>query len=265
MPVKEKLAEKKSAEKKSAKQRPFKEKSVKTIADAAFTGFPRETLKFLTALGFHQSREWFEENRALYLSAFKQPMEAYVEALSAACAKRKLPVKGEARYATFRLHRDVRFSKNKQPYKTNGGCVLTRTGRKNSPGLVYTHVSPEGGFFAAGFYHPEPHELLAIRQSIAGKPKVFLELEKKLAGATLSLSDREQLTRTPSAFRDADERVHHGLRMKNFIVRKPYPEKLMRDGPAMVAAASDFARDALPLLKWGWSIIDGLPAPKSQG
>ena len=234
-------------------------------AGEGFPGFPRETLKFLKALGFHQTREWFEENRALYLSAFKQPMEAYVEALSAACAQRKLPVKGDARYSTFRLHRDVRFSKNKQPYKTNGGCVLTRTGRKGSPGLVYTHVSPEGGFLAAGFYHPEPHELLAVRQAIAARPKVFLDLEEKLADVKLSLGDSEQLMRTPSAFRDADERVHHALRMKNFIVRKPYPEKLLQDGPAMVAAAADFARDALPLLKWGWKIIDGLPMPKSQG
>jgi uncharacterized protein (TIGR02453 family) len=231
----------------------------------SFSGFPAGTLKFLTALGFHQSREWFEENRPLYLSAFKQPLEAYVEALSAECTKRKLPLKGEPRYATFRLNRDVRFSKNKEPYKTNGGCVLTRTGRKGTPGLFYTHIAPEGGFFAAGFYHPEPHELLAFRETIAAKPKVFLDLEKKLAAAKLEIMDREQLKRTPALFADCDPRIAHGVRMKNFLVRRSYPEKLMLDGPKMISAAADFVADAMPILKWGWKIVDGLPLPKSQG
>ncbi|MBM3608447.1 MAG: DUF2461 domain-containing protein, partial [Alphaproteobacteria bacterium] len=226
---------------------------------------PPGTLKFLKALGFHQSREWFEENRPLYLADFKAPLEAYVEALSAECARRKLPLKGEARYSTFRLHRDVRFSKNKEPYKTNGGCVLTRSGRKGTPGIFYTHISPEGGFFACGFYHPEPHQLLALRQTIAAKPKAFLDLEAKLAEAKLEIVDREQLKRVPNAFSDCDPRIGHGVRMKNFITRRAYPEKLLQDGPKLVAAAVDFAQQAMPILKWGWKILDGLPEPKSQG
>ena len=86
-----------------------------------------------------------------------------------------------------------RSSKNKQPYKTNGGAVLTRTGAKGSPGIVYTHISPEGGFFAAGFYHPEPEQLAAFRQAIAKKPQTFLAMEKKLASAKLEIVDREAL------------------------------------------------------------------------
>lgn len=238
--------------------------AVKAKAPEPFPGFPPGTLKFLKALGFHQSREWFAENRALYLADFKEPLEAYIEALSAECQRRKLPVKGEARYASFRLHRDVRFSKNKEPYKTNGGCVLTRTGRKGSPGIVYTHISPEGGFFAAGFYHPEPHQLLAMRQTIVAKPKAFLDLEAKLGEAKLEIMDREQLKRVPNTFADCDPRIAHGVRMKNFIVRRAYPDKLLQDGPKLIAAAADFAQQAMPILKWGWKILDGLPEPKSQ-
>lgn len=226
-----------------------------------FAGFPPETLKFLKALGFHQTREWFEDNRPLYLSAFKQPLEAYVEAASAACKARKLPVFGDPKRATFRLNRDVRFSKNKQPYKTNGGCVLTRTGMKGSPGIVYTHISPEGGFFAAGFYHPEPHQLAALRQAIAKKPAAFLAMEKKLETAKLELWDREALKRNPSDYTEIDSRVEHAIRFRNFLVRRPYEEKLLQDGTTMPAAAAQFARDAMPLLKWGWSVLDGLPPP----
>ena len=221
---------------------------------AAFAGFPPETLKFLKALGFHQTREWFEENRALYVCAFKEPLAAYVEAASAACRAKKLPVFGDPKRATFRLNRDVRFSKNKQPYKTNGGCLLTRTGLKGSPGIVYTHVSPEGCFFAAGFFHPEPEQLAAFRDSIARSPAKFLAMEKKLAAAELTIFDREALKRIPRDHAQIDPRVEHAIRMKNFLVRRPFDEAMLQDGPKLTAAVAEFAAQAMPLLKWGWTI-----------
>lgn len=222
---------------------------------AAFPGFPDNTLKFITALGFHQSREWFNDNRDIYLSAFKEPLEAYVEAASEAMKKAKLPLRGDPRRATFRLNRDVRFSKDKSPYKTNGGCVLTRTGGKGSPGIVYTHVSPEGGFFAAGFYHPEPPQLLAFRKAIAARPDRFLDIEKKLKTKGLELWDREALTRNPQLFKQVDERVAHAVRFKNFIARTPYDNQLLQDGPKLIAAVTQFAKAAMPLLQFGWEVL----------
>lgn len=226
-----------------------------SAAAPAFAGFPADTIKFLKALGFHQTREWFEENRALYVSAFKDPLAAYVEAASAACAAVKLPVSGDPKKATFRLNRDVRFSKNKQPYKTNGGAVLTRTGAKGSPGIIYTHISPEGCFFAAGFYHPEPDELKAFRDCLVKAPQKFLAMEKALRGAGLEIVDREALKRNPRDHAEVDARVEHAIRMKNFLTRRAFPEALLQDGPKLCAAVSQFGRDALPLLKWGWGVI----------
>lgn len=222
---------------------------------SVFTCFPPETIKFLTALGFHQSREWFQENRDIYLSAFKEPLAAYVTAASEAMRKKKIPLRGDPKRATFRLHRDVRFSKNKDPYKTNGGCVLTRTGGKGSPGIVYTHISPEGGFFAAGFYHPEPPQLLAFRKAIAARPQRFLSLEKKLAGKKLTMQDSETLTRNPRDFKEVDERIAHAIRYKNFLIRRPYDNALLQDGPALITAVTQFAKDAMPLLQFGWDVL----------
>ena len=221
----------------------------------AFPGFPPETLKFLKALGFHQSREWFQDNRDLYLAAFKEPLEAYVAAASEAMKAARLPLRGDPKRATFRLQRDVRFSKDKSPYKSNGGCVLTRTGGKGSPGIVYTHIAPEGGFFAAGFYHPEPPQLLAFRKAIAARPQRFLNIEKKLKAKALELWDREALSRNPQLFKDVDERVAHAVRFKNFLVRRPYDDGLLGDGPKMTAAVTAFAKDALPLLQFGWDVL----------
>ncbi|MGE3643529.1 MAG: DUF2461 domain-containing protein [Beijerinckiaceae bacterium] len=222
---------------------------------AAFAGFPPETLKFLKALGFHQSREWFNENRDLYLSAFKEPLEAYVQVASDALAAAKLPLRGDPKRATFRLNRDVRFSKDKSPYKTNGGCVLTRSGGKGSPGIVYTHIDPQGGFFAAGFYHPEPPQLLAFRKAIAARPQRLLDIEKKLKSKGLELTDHEPLSRNPQAFRDVDERVAHAVRFRNFLVRTPYDNKLLQDGPKMIATVTAFAKNTMPLLQFGWDVL----------
>ncbi len=225
-------------------------------AAPAFPGFVPETLKFLKALGFHQTKAWFDENRDLYVSALKEPMAAYVVALSAACVARKLPLKGDPARAMFRLNRDVRFSKDKKPYKTNSGCVLTRTGLKGSPGILYTHIAPDGCFLAAGFYHPEPDQLFAMRLAIAKKPTAFIAMEKKLADAGLALSDGEALTRNPRDFPEVDERVIKAIRHKNFITRKPIPDDVIFDGARLVKAAADFARDARPLLDFGWRIIE---------
>ncbi len=220
-----------------------------------FTGFVPETLKFLKALGFHQTRQWFDENRDLYVSALKDPMAAYVVALSNAFSARSIPLRGDPARAMFRLNRDIRFSKDKRPYKTNSGCVLTRTGLKGSPGIFYTHISPEGCFFAAGFYHAEPEQLLAVRRLLAAKPAEFAALEKKLSAAGLKLSDDEALTRNPRDYRDVDDRVAHAIRMKNFVVRQPVEDSLILDGAKLVTTASNFAAAATPLLEWGWRVI----------
>jgi len=220
-----------------------------------FAGFPDDTLGFLRDLAANQNREWFEENRHRYLEAFKAPIESYVVASTKAMRKARIPIFGDPRRSTFRLHRDVRFSKDKRPYKTNGGCVLSPSGEKNSPGMVYTHISPEGGFFAAGFYRPEAAQLLALRQAIADKPAAFLAVDKKLKAKGLEISGIEVLKRTPPAFKGVDERVEPFIRMKSFIARRDYDDALMRDGEKMITALEEFTLDAMPLLAFGWDAL----------
>src|SRR5277367_2794743 len=106
-----------------------------------FQFFGLKEVQLLKALGFHQTKEWFEANRATYESDLKGPMGDLVEDLSAAFAKAKIPLQGDRKSSLFRLHRDVRFSKDKSPYKTNVGAVMTRMGKKNDPGLFYMHVA----------------------------------------------------------------------------------------------------------------------------
>ena len=95
-----------------------------------FQGFGAQALPFFKALAFHQSKEWFEANRGTYESAVKAPMGDLVEETAAGLAKAMIPIKGDRKSSLFRIHRDLRFSRNKDPYKTNSGVALTRTGTK---------------------------------------------------------------------------------------------------------------------------------------
>ena len=137
----------------------------------SFQGFGPQALPFFKALAFHQSKDWFEENRETYESAIKAPMGDLVEDAAARLAKGKILIKGDRKSSPFRIHRDVRFSNNKDPYKTNAGVAMTRSGAKNDPGVLYFHLSPEECFFAAGFHIPDPLRSLDCEQRQRGRPR----------------------------------------------------------------------------------------------
>src|ERR1700678_4287902 len=165
-----------------------------------FAGFGPKALPFFKALKFHQSREWFEANRETYESAVKGPIGDLVEVVAERLAKAKIPIKGDRKSSMFRLHRDVRFSANKDPYKTHAGVVLTRSGGKNDPGLLYFHLSPEECFFAAGFYQPEPDQLQRLRAAAARAPEPFKAMLAKGKKTGLTLSAGGSLKTAPSGF-----------------------------------------------------------------
>ncbi len=220
-----------------------------------FQGFGREALPFFNALAFHQSREWFDANRGTYESAVKGPLGDLVEDVSARLAEAKIPIKGDRKASLFRIHRDVRFSKNKDLYNTNAGAALTRTGSKNDPGVLYFHLSPEACSFAAGFHQPEPAALAKLRDAAARAPKAYKQMTAKLAKAGLALSDADALKRTPRGFEAVDDRVIlAAARQRHFICERPAAEADIHE-PALVEAFCAFAKHALPLLEWGWDAL----------
>ncbi len=98
-------------------------------------------------------------------------MVALIDDLTAAFAARRIPLRGDGKRSIFRLNRDVRFSKDKSPYKTHAGAVMTRSGSKKDNGLLYIHIDPTGCFAAAGFYQPEARGLAALRKAMLAQPK----------------------------------------------------------------------------------------------
>jgi uncharacterized protein (TIGR02453 family) len=222
-----------------------------------FHGFSAKGLAFLRELDGEQNRTWFEAHKAVYETELRAPLAALVTALGLALSVEGLDLACDPKRAIFRIHRDVRFSKDKRPYKAHVSAALTRDGEKMAPGLLYVHVDPKGSFVAAGFYNPEPPALQKLRQRIVDRPAEIKDILAKLAKVGLPLDCEEPLKRTPRGFEaveDAD--VIALLRLKMFVVRRPLSRKITGDGDAMINAIAAFARDVQPLLRFGWRALE---------
>jgi uncharacterized protein (TIGR02453 family) len=221
----------------------------------AFSGFGPQAVPFFKALAFHQTKDWFEANRAIYEDEIKRPLGDLVEDLAARFAKAKTPLKGDRKSALFRIHRDVRFAKDKSPYKTNAGAVLSRTGAKNDPGMLYFHVSADGCFAAAGFWQPEPAALARLRAAIVRSPKAWRSMVAKLADGGLALEGEYALKRAPRGFETVDDpEIAAAVRNTSLIASRDIADGRLAS-PQLVDDIVAFAQDAMPLLKWGWSAV----------
>lgn len=224
-------------------------------AAVRFTGFGPRALPFFKALAFHQTKEWFEANRQLYETEVRIPLGDLVEALADAFAAASIPLKGSRKSSVFRINRDVRFSKNKDPYKTSAGALLSRNGTKNDTGIFYFHLAADGCFTAAGFYLPEPPILARLRRAIVGDPGGFTSVVAGLAATGLALSDADKLARSPRDFEHVDDPlVADALKLKSLICSRPLADARLAD-PHLVEDLVGFAQAALPLLQWGWSAV----------
>jgi uncharacterized protein (TIGR02453 family) len=222
------------------------------VATAAFSP---DTFRFLKALDFHQDRAWFQANRQMYERSVRSPMVAAVEAIVAALRRRALPFTGDPRTAILRIHRDVRFTRDKRPFNAHTAMMLTRTGRRDSQGKFYLHIDPKGSFLAAGFYRPEPAGLLELRRAIVARPARFLAMQKQLLRGGLALDPEDQLSRRPSGFADLDPRIEAAVRLKSFFVLRDVAPAEVLDPAALSGAAARFAAASMPLMRFGWSVL----------
>jgi uncharacterized protein (TIGR02453 family) len=225
-----------------------------------FNGFTPAALAFFRDLAANNNKPWFLEHKADYDTLVVAPFRELLKDVGLGCAARDIPLGSDPAKALFRIYRDVRFSKDKTPYKTNAGAALTRDGGKSGDnGVLYIHLAPEGSFIASGFYHPEPVKLGAIREAIFTEPARFAAVLDGLAQHGLALSDDDKLTRLPKGYEDAaGQPMAEALKHKSFVTSRQLPEQLL-SSPDLVSALVDFAGLALPLLRFGWnalSVID---------
>ena len=227
-----------------------------TAATTGFTGFPPAAFAFFRELQDNNDPAWFRPRKAVYETEVLAPFRDLIVAVVAALREAELPLAGDPRSSIFRIYRDVRFSSDKRLYKTHAGAVLTRSGDKRDPGVLYLHVAPGESMVAAGFWHPEPALLTRLRRAILDDPEGFLTMAEGLAAAGSPPSSDERLSRPPRGFDAAKGTpVAEYVGWKSFTSHAPLSDAEMQS-PPLVNRIVDFTRAVLPLLEWGWGVID---------
>jgi uncharacterized protein (TIGR02453 family) len=227
-----------------------------TAAPHGFIGFRPAAFTFFRGLRRNNDPAWFKPRKPLYEAEVLAPFRALVGAVGAALGEAGIPLAGDPMRSIFRIYRDVRFSADKRLYKTHAGAVLTRSGGKRDPGLLYLHLEPGESMVGAGFWHPEPQLLARLRRAILGDSDVFLEIADGLAAAGSPISSDATLTRPPRGFEAAKGTpVADYVCWKSFTAHAALSDKEMQS-PAVVDHIVDFARMALPLLEWGWAAAE---------
>lgn len=201
------------------------------------------TFHFLNQLIKNNNREWFSEHKKDYENA-KANVERFTEdLLQEMSGFDQQLLKVDAKKALFRIYRDVRFSKDKSPYKTNFGAALgmRRKGKEsNNPGY-YLHIEPGKSFIAGGLYQPDAQTLKEIRKEISSSKSDFSKIieDQNFRHHFRGLSVEQKLQRVPNGFEKEDPMAEF-LKLKQFVVKHPISDEELRDDNATQNLAKIF-------------------------
>ncbi len=220
----------------------------------SFQGFADDGAKFFKALAKNNERAWFLAHKAEYEEGWNAPMKALLEDVSAGIDK-AFPHCDLDEPKVFRIFRDVRFSKDKTPYKTHiGGFIpIKRQSAKSTdvPAALYFQVGAEGTFAGAGHYMMEPDSLARFRAAVADdkRGKELVQLLARLAKKGYASDSHDALKRVPKGF-DADHPRADLLKRKGLTVSFPkLPKGLLAD-KKLVKALVDASKVSAPLIEW---------------
>ncbi|HEX4957777.1 MAG TPA: DUF2461 domain-containing protein [Lacibacter sp.] len=178
------------------------------------------TLQFLKDLKKNNNKPWFDANRKRYEAA-KADVAAFVQSIIEAHAKKDPSIAHlQAKDCMFRINRDVRFSKDKSPYKTNIGAFINPGGKKATTPGYYLHIEPGQCFAGGGMYMPMPDELKKVRQEIdynfTDFKKIIQSKKFKTVYGDLDRSTEYMLSRVPKGY-EPDHAAAEYLKLKSFV------------------------------------------------
>ena len=186
-----------------------------------FTGFGPLALELLSQLDTHNNKEWFEANKQRYEDLIREPARSFIRAMAPRLKKISPELLADDRKvggSLMRVHRDVRFGKDKTPYKTNVGIQFRHAVGKDvhAPGC-YVHVGLDGCFLGMGMWHPDAKSLAAIRESIAEDPKGWKKVVTDPGLTRFWRHGGDSLKRPPKGY-DADHPAIDELKRKDHIL-----------------------------------------------
>ena len=201
----------------------------------------QSTFDFLNKLKKNNNKEWFDKNRDTYELA-KKDFRAFIDELIQFTAKFDPAIKMlEAKDCVFRINRDIRFSNDKTPYKTNMGASISPGGKKSFSAGDYFHLHPGASFLAGGMWQPPAPQLSAIRQEIDYNAAEFKKTTnnrefKKQFGC---FSAAAPVQTTPKGYEKTHPEIEH-LKLKSFIVVRNLKDKEVLSKDFLKEAAATF-------------------------
>jgi uncharacterized protein (TIGR02453 family) len=218
--------------------------------DKTFPGFPKETLRFLRALKRNNNRDWFVAHKDVYEESVRGPIIELATAVGGAILNFAPEMVVDPRRNIYRIHRDIRFSQDKSPYKTHVAALFWPRGlEKNACAALYFHLEPAEVLIAGGIYMPGTAELHAIRNHIAAnweqmRKVISAPQFRKLFGGL----EGERLSKPPRGF-PADHPAIDLLRYKQFLVSVACPPTVA-ESPALFPRIVTAFAAMMPLIRF---------------
>ncbi|MCO5292285.1 MAG: DUF2461 domain-containing protein [Chitinophagaceae bacterium] len=183
----------------------------------------KSTLEFLTQLRTNNNKTWFDAHRQEYQNA-RADFANFVDNIITEVSKKDHSIQHlKSKDCMFRINRDIRFSKNKEPYKTNFGAFLAAGGKKSPLAGYYFHLEPGLSFAGGGLWMPAAEPLQKVRQEIDYNLFDFKKIIKnktfKEIYGELTAENGQKLTRVPKGY-EADNPAAEYLKFKSFVVMK---------------------------------------------
>ena len=211
------------------------------------------SVSFLKELKRNNNKTWFDNHRAKYLSA-KIDFENFVQEIIKVVSGFDNDIKDlQAKNCTFRINRDIRFSKDKTPYKTNMGASFNRGGKKSIFAGYYFHLEPGGkSFVGGGLWMPDPIGLKKLRQEI---DYCFSEFQKIIGSPLfkkqypgLEMNEGQMLVNVPKGY-DKENPAASFLKLKSFVATKNIPDALLTS-TTLIKEAEQAFQALMPLVKF---------------
>ncbi len=217
--------------------------------------FTKEFIKFFKDLEKNNDREWFHANKKRYEEHVKTPFFDFIEVMIDKMQAIDATIVITPKDAIFRIHRDVRFSKDKSPYKVQVSAIISKGGRKDmsTPGIYIQANHKEFGIYS-GAYKPDKNQLQGIREAIASDLSGFKKLTKAKSFINkFGAIQGEQNKRIPKEFQEAleeqpliaNKQFYYVANLSNEVILDPKLPKIVMDHYKAALPMSNFLSEAM--------------------
>ncbi len=226
---------------------------------ATFSGLPKDYFDFFKELADNNNREWFEDNKPRFRASVQEPLASFVEAMAPRLKKISPHFVADPRLnggSVFRIYRDVRFSKDKSPYKTHGAVQFRHARGKDAhaPGF-YVHLAPGDVFYGGGIWTPPSAALTMIREAIRDDAAAWKRATtSKGFKARFGALRGDGLSRPPRGF-DSDHPLIDDIKRKSFFAMAEARPTATRK-PGFIDDVAAAMADAKPLMRFLCSAND---------